>query len=186
MHDIGDAENNTPEFFEDPDTDAENDILVPDFGDMFYAEELGTVSMSLNTISNIFLQPNFVSLSTMAFTQDITNLRFLANVALCAYSQEQQPAPVVPPQAVFGRNTPRPGEQPLVSAPSRGGCGQRSRIHADQSSPTPSHATLPAPRSTKPPIPPTTPRPYASSAGTEQKAAGEEIAKRQTLPHHRL
>ena len=55
----------------------------------------------------------------MAFTEDTTNLLFLANVALGAYSQGgQQPAPVVPPQADFGGNTLRPGEQPVVSTPS--------------------------------------------------------------------
>ena len=48
-HNIADVENNTPEFFEDPNSDAENDILVPDFGDIVFAEELGTVSISLNT-----------------------------------------------------------------------------------------------------------------------------------------
>ena len=45
-HDIVDAEN-TPDFLEHPNADAENDILVLDFGhDIVFAEELGTVSFS--------------------------------------------------------------------------------------------------------------------------------------------
>lgn len=54
----------------------------------------------------------------MAFTEDNRNLLFLANVALGAHSQAgQQPAPVVPPRAIFGGNTLRQSEQPVISAP---------------------------------------------------------------------
>lgn len=51
--DIANAQNNTPGLVEEPSSDEENDVLVPDFGDIVFAEELGTVSVSFNTVARI-------------------------------------------------------------------------------------------------------------------------------------